>query len=203
MVAARGVVAVFERRLASDGGIDEFLSRLGTDLSPLRDLARNSIERGAWIDLGSGALLLGHASTRAVEAFEVCLFPPLSDQKSENISPSALRELLERLNGANLFELKIFGQIDELNRRVRQPLELEMGATWSVGYEGSQEDEILFATQNVSWAGQVGYFMRSCGAIVGRGNGMEVSASLLQTWPNVKAWAAAVLNPNWVQEPDN
>jgi hypothetical protein len=203
MQAARGAVAVFERRLATSSEIDEFLSRLSDDLSPLRDLARAAIELGAWIDRDSGALLLGHAPAKATEAFDICLFPPLSYQKSQGILPLALRLLLTRLNGANLFELRIFGEIDALNRGVRQPLELGMGAIWSVGYEGSQEDEVLFASQNVSWTGQVGYFIRPSGEIIGRGNGNEVPASFLQTWPDFKTWATAVLVPNRLAEPRN
>jgi hypothetical protein len=197
------VVAVFERRLATSSEIDEFLSRLSDDLSPLGDLARTAIEEGAWIDIDSGALLLGHAPAMATEAFDICLFPPLSDQKSHHISPSALRFLLTRLNGANLFELRIYGEINKINRSVRQPLGLGMGAIWSVGYEGSQEDEVLFASQNVSWTGQVGYFIRQSGEIVGRANGNEVPASFLQTWPDFKTWATAVLTPNPLTEPRN
>ncbi len=78
-----------------------------------------------------------------------------------------------------------------------------MGAIWSVGYEGSQEDEVLFASQNVSWTGQVGYFIRQSGEIVGRANGNEVPASFLQTWPDFKTWATAVLTPNPLTEPRN
>lgn len=194
---------MFERRLATSSEIEEFLSRLSDDLLPLGNLARTAIEDGAWIDADSGALLLGHAPARATEAFDICLFPPLSDQKSQGISPSALRLLPTRLNGANLFELRIFGVIDELNRAARQPLELDMGAIWSVEYGGSQEDEVLFAFQNVDWTGQVGYFIRPSGEIVGRGNGTEVPTSLLQTWPDFKAWAAAVLTTNALAQPRN
>jgi hypothetical protein len=201
MRAARGAVTLFERRLAASSEIDGFLNRLSDDLSPLRDLARGSIERGAWIDLESGALLLGHSPARAREAFEVCLFPPLSDPKLRNTLPAALRLLLTRLNGADLFGLRIFGQITALDRSICQPLDLEMGAIWSVGYQDAQADEVLFATQNVSWEGQVGYFIRPCGAIVGRGNGKEVPASFLQTWPDFNAWAIAVLTANWIEEP--
>ncbi|GEM_PF-3529993 len=184
--------------------VEARLSRLPSFLAAAVDAANAAAQGGAWEDAG-GALLAGHQPDRGSEAYDVVLYPGLSASAIEAYQalhevplPAALAELLGHLNGAELFQLNIYGaplsMIQDpplLTRSGRAPLDLGSGVYWRYEYEEADPEAVLFASCNVSYTGQVGYFMLPDGQVIGRGKGGAPARS--GPWADVSAWLTAVL----------
>lgn len=181
------------------------LSRLPSCLTAVVDAAKAIAQSGAWEDEG-GALLAGHQPDQGSEAYDLVLHPGLPPSAVEAYQdlheiplPQALAELLSHLNGAELFRLSIYGaplsMIEDpplLTRSSRAPLNLGSGAHWRYEYEEADPQAVLFASCNVSYTGQVGYFMFPDGQVIGRGKGGAPARS--GPWADVSAWLTAVLS---------
>ncbi len=158
------------------------------------------VDKGVWQDKGSDALLIKHRPDVAKFAFEATLFPPMRAGDIERLLehaeirvPPSLMSLYRRFNGGFFGGVSIYGLLSELSRTHRNPLDLAMSGIWRSGYAPCDEALVLFASQNVSWKGQVGYFVATDGSVIGRGNEEHGAPAEAGRWPSLDYWFADTL----------
>lgn len=84
--------------------------------------------------------------------------------------------------------MSIYGTVDQFSRTMRNPLDLAMAEFWRSGYAPCGSDYSLFASENVSETGQIGYFISGVGKIIGRRN-LEASAPAeAGRWETITEW---------------
>ncbi|WP_162925177.1 SMI1/KNR4 family protein [Aurantiacibacter odishensis] len=158
---------------------------------------------GAWTEPGSDAVLLSYWPNVGPAAFGVVLFEPLTFAEIQAFEtefgqelPPSLRHFYTHANGLRFGELSVYGILSEFTRRRRQPLELQMGPLWRSSYAACDSDAILFASENVSFEGQVGYFITKAGEIIGRGNGEAEAPGECGQWDSLAAWLSDRMAPD-------
>lgn len=176
------------------------------DMKPIADAVSAVAFSGAWEDDG-GVFLAGHRSDIGTHVYDVVLFPPLLAVELEAYRrinritfPESLSDILRSVNGCTLFKLNIFGvprsmmeNPARLDRSRRAPLDLATGRSWRSSYAKADPDDILFASRNVGWEGQIGYFMSATGRISGRGNGCREVLDETGPWERVGDWLTSEL----------
>lgn len=194
----------WSRKQLTSEEVEARLSRLPAHLAAVAEAVRAVAAKGAWLDEG-GALLAGHQPERGLEAFEAVLHPGLPPKAIEAYQaarqiplPPVLTDLLGHLNGAELFQLSLYGaplsmiqDPPRLTRSGRAPLDLGSAAYWRNDYADADPQAVHFASRNVSYTGQVGYFLLPDGRVIGRGRGEAPVHS--GPWPDLAAWLAAAM----------
>src|SRR5690348_5028615 len=96
--------------------IDVFLSRLESELAPIRTVALRYLGPDGIVSDEEGSLRLSYRPRIGSEAYAVTLFAGLSDPQLTQFErtfqapiPNTYRSILRRLNGAYLFRLSLFG----------------------------------------------------------------------------------------------
>jgi len=186
--------------------IEDRVARLPETLRPVRDAVLAVASSGAWIEGGTGGpVLAGSRPDVGSEVYDIVIFPPLSAEHLETYQrlhdftlPEAVLRFLRHVNGAVLFEIKLYGvppsmAVDppQLDRSRRAPLDIASGRYWRHAYAGADPADVLIGSRNVGGAGQIGYFTDPQGRISGRGNGSTEAPMACGPWANLTEWLAA------------
>jgi hypothetical protein len=169
---------------------EEILHNLTGDLEPVRKLVSRYEGARASSDLGSDVLLLSHRPNIGELAYAIEIFAGVSDALIATYEtlhdftvPDLYRGLLMKINGANLFDLSLYGiplsmakDPPLLDRSGRSPLDLATAQKfWIVGYKVTP-GALYFGGAPYSYTENVGYFLfpqkviqsvRKNGAVVG------------------------------------
>ncbi|MEO1324905.1 MAG: hypothetical protein AAFV59_18085 [Pseudomonadota bacterium] len=193
--------------------LDSWLAKLPSEYEPISDLTRQFALSGVDEDEG-GVILAGHEPTRGPQAYAVALFPGLTShaiQRYEALNeltiPATVKAFLGHVNGAFLCELSLYGippsMIDNppmLSRSTRNPYDIATANHyWRAGFERVEPTEFYIGGRNVSWSGQIGYFIRDDGSIVSypkRGTDFPIT-----TWPSFEVWLNDELNRMMTHRP--
>lgn len=156
--------------------LDSFVQRLGPELAALeRLLFRMS---GEPVTSGS-ALLLSHRPAIGPKAYAVSLYAPLTKEELDTyaeaeglVIPSHYKALLRSINGAQIFELSLFGlhasargQPRLLDRSSHKPLDLvAANRHWRAKYNAAS-DLFYFGSGTLSENENVGYFIDGIGGV--------------------------------------
>ena len=182
---------MFGREETSNAHLEDRIDSWPNLFEPLANRLRAGSKAGIWVDTDSGALLLERDPETGPEAFKVVLFPSASTQALDALEseiPDPLRRLLRCFNGGSFWGIEILGVIESLTRAARQPLNLTMASIWAANYAGTDQHDLLLATENVGRRGQHGYFLSEDGAVVGQGNGGDEAIGIVGEWPSVAHW---------------
>ena len=169
----------------------------------LYNFAMESCER----DEKSGALIFSGLQTELSGSFPSVIFPSIDDRALAEVCrnspvnfPATLLNLYRVMNGGFFGTLSLYGVVQHFGRESRAPLDVAMGDIWRVNYADAPDDLILFASENVSWEGQVGYFMEQSGSVVGRGNLKDKAPADFGSWADLNSWLADRLGAGKIQE---
>jgi hypothetical protein len=189
-----------DRTRLSRVDLDKFLGELPSDYSPIKQLVQSFDCSDIYKDEG-GNMLMGHEPEIAPLAFAVTVFPGVQNEAIEQyehsnqiVFPEPLKEFLNHINGAYLCELNIYGiplsmlqYPPKLSRSIRNPLNVATATKiWRVEFNGPQVDEFHFASRNISWTVQIGYFWRPDGSVVSYPLGKAEYQS--RAWPTFTTW---------------
>ena len=169
---------------------EEILDNLTGDLEPIRELVSRYDRARASSDPGSDVLLLSHRPKIGELAYAIEIFPGVSNDSIaayEKIHKFTVtdfyRDLLMKINGANLFDLSLYGIPPSmakdpplLDRSGRSPLDLATAQEfWISGFKVAP-GAFCFGGAPYSYTENVGYFLlpqtfiqsvRKNGAVVG------------------------------------
>lgn len=167
--------------------VEGFLAGLPQALAPIETYFRSKAESGVWADKQSGALMAGHRPDKGAAAFDAIVFPP-APAMSRVAEPPPLSGLYKALNGGFFGRLSIFGRVGKFSRTMRNPLDSAMAEVWKANYAPCSSDCSLFASENVSETGQVGYFVSGAGEITGRGKLKSSAPAEAGRWETIAEW---------------
>jgi hypothetical protein len=155
----------------------------------------------AFIEQPGDVVLVRHRPDRGPEAFAIELYPGISRQTIERYEtlhkieiPTPIRKLLTRVNGCALLELSVFGippsMVAEpplMSRDQRNPYDLGTAARiWRHGYPSAIADAFHFASRDVSWDAQIGYFLKPDGSVVSCNRRIELGEA--RRWDSFGDW---------------
>ena len=169
--------------------IDKFIASLPFELAPLRDVAVR-LSSGA-NEVKSDTIGLSYRPHVAPQFYALRLFSPLPQPNLAqyqlingiNISPHYL-PILEKLNGANVFQLSLFGVPPSmannpplLDRSTENPYDISIAnKNWKFEFD-IPKDWFYFGGGPFSFDENVGYFFDSVGTIYSvRNNGVRLSS---------------------------
>ena len=193
----------FEVRPISVEKVQDDLARLRPEFGVLADYMIERAGGEPREDVDTGSLLAAPNLEIGSSAFEAVLFPPLENRQIDHfqkhwnrILPMPLRYFFRHANGGFFGDLSIYGIPVALDRDKRSPLDIGMGEVWRFSYASCDEEMVLFASRNVSDAGQIGYFLSQDGSVVGRGNGEPEAPAQAGQWESFGIWLAHQLSLN-------
>jgi hypothetical protein len=187
-----------------------FLESLEGSLLPVRQTAERIFDEDSCVDPPSGALLISRRTSIAPEAFAFVLFPGIDAKlvahyetvhgvrgTHEFSIPNAFRQVLKHLNGADLFQVSLFGvprtmagNPPLLSRSMRQPLDLATAnQSWSAKYK-PRSDQFHIGSGPYSSHESLGYFLSPDGAVEARRVGGECFA----TWQSIASFLSNELS---------
>jgi hypothetical protein len=195
------------------------LQQLTGDLAPICQAAERLLDPSAHIDAASANLLISHRPKTGPESYALVLYAGITDQMisaylkarstglrgSLAIPPAWLR-VLSILNGAELFEIHLYGLPPSLcgirplhSRSARQPLDLgAANAQWSRNYRPSRS-QFNFGSGPFSYEENLAYFLNNDNTVEAR----RVGGSLFGSWPSLEKFfeeeisRAESLYPAW------
>ena len=180
--------------------LNEVYTTFEDGFEPILSLLQ-TFDKSDFTEEDGGIVLVGHEPERGLMAYAVTLFPGLSIEDIERYEeatgidfPKTLKKFLQRLNGAFLSDLSIYGIPTSmlnnpplLSRSVRNPYDVATATKlWRLAYEDADHDEFHFSGRNISWSGQIGYFLRKDGSVVSYPKNKTVYKS--QVWPSLDEW---------------
>ena len=162
----------------------------------MRSLAERLASADDAIESASGAVLISRRPKIAPEAYACVLYPGVGSElihRYEEIQtveiPRVYRELLERLNGASLFQIDLFGiplsmaqDPPLLNRSIRQPLDISSANLYWRGPYKAAPAEFHFGSGPSSYEENVGYFFDTKGGVKSLKRGGE----RVGVWPSIQ-----------------
>jgi hypothetical protein len=158
---------------------DEILGKLIGPESSVREVALRLLGTDAHVSPVSGALCISRRPRIGSEAYALRVYPGLSDaliSSYEQIHdchiPGLYRSLLQRMNGASLFEISLFGVPPMMARRPPQidrttawPLDIATAQeNWRLDYDTSPNDFFIGYGPH-STDEHVGYFLWPNGGV--------------------------------------
>ncbi len=177
------------------------LQNLAGDLLPIRQLAERLLDSAARLDPSSDTVLIAPKPKIGPEAYAVVLYPGISEStvlaylktrstglRGDLILPPAWLQVLHVLNGAELYQLHLYGLPPSLcaptpllNRSTRQPLDLgAANATWSRQYRPSPS-QFHFGASPYSYDENLAYFLNPDATVEAR----RVGGALFAAWPSI------------------
>ena len=183
------------------------LQSLPGELLPVRLLAERLLDPAAQLDAASDTVLIGPRPKLGPEAYAVVLYAGISEStvlaylktrstglRGDLILPPAWLQVLHVLNGAELYQLHLYGLPPSLcaptpllNRSTRQPLDLgAANATWSRQYRPTPS-QFHFGASPYSYEENLGYFLNPDGTVEAR----RVGGSLFADWPSIAPFLEA------------
>lgn len=187
--------------------LQDQLSGLTLDLEPIKSCVMARLPTGAFIEKPGDVVLIGHEPDRGTEAYAIELFPGIGPNVIDRYErlhrvevPTAIRSMLQQLNGCKLLELSIFGiplsmaqEPPLLTRDQRCPFDLGTAIRiWRHGYPLNAPDAVHFASRNVGWDSQVGYFLNANGSVASYAK--NAKAGELSRWDTFAQWLQLELN---------
>jgi hypothetical protein len=187
-----------------------FLGGLEGTLLPVRQTAERILDDDSCVDPPSGSLLISRRTSIAPEAYAFVLFPGIDAEliaRYETVHgkkgtyefsvPSEYKQILKRLNGANLFKIDLFGiprtmanDPPLLDRSRRQPLGLATAnQSWSAKYK-SRADQFHIGSGPYSPSENLGYFLSPDRTVEARRVGGECFA----TWQSIASFLSSELS---------
>jgi hypothetical protein len=182
-----------------DEGVQWLLDGLNDELRPVRNQARRFLSDGSCIDPSSQAALISPRPKIGSEAYAIVLFQGIdSDQvsryeqthqkvgKSDFVISGHYKRALESLNGAELFQISLFGAPGTmtnsppmLSRSTRQPLDLATAnLNWATSFK-PRAGQFHFGCGPYSFDKNLGYFLNPGGSVEARRKGGEIFQSWL------------------------
>jgi hypothetical protein len=167
---------------------------ISAEFAPIHNLAERYKDERSCIDPASSAVLISPRPRIGVAAYAIVLYPGIdSDQiaryeqihhkvgKFDFVIPDTYRTMLKSLNGANLFEMALFGVPGSmtndpplLNRSIRQPFDLAgANQNWAAAFK-PQRGQFHFGAGPYSCEENLGYFLSDDGSVDARRKGGEV-----------------------------
>jgi len=164
------------------------------ELEPIRQAAERLVDQTAKLEIPEGTILISHRPAIGTEAYAIVLHPGVPEERIagyEEIQsgrhpasfgiPWAYRALLQVLNGADLFQMSLYGLpgsmsrgLPLLNRLVRQPLDLATANfNWKRQYKPC-ESQFHFGSGPYSNTENVGYFLNPDQSVEIRRAGGEI-----------------------------
>lgn len=169
--------------------------------SPSRLLAERLLDSSAKLDRTSDTIFIAPRPKIGPEAYAVILYPGIPDTmilaylkarstglRGDMIIPSAYLQILHVLNGAELYQLHLYGLPPSLcaptpllNRSARQPLDLgAANATWSRQYRPTPS-QFHFGASPYSYDENLAYFLNPDATVEAR----RVGGALFAAWPSI------------------
>lgn len=187
--------------------IEARLQNLPGELLPIRLLAERLLDPTALLDTSTGNIFLAHKPRLGPESFAFVLYAGITEEMiaaylkarsaglrgSLTIPPAFLR-ILPVLNGAELFQLQIYGLPPSLcaatplrNRPTRQPLDLgAANQTWGRQYRLSSS-QFHFGSGPYSYEENLAYFLNPDDSVEAR----RIGGSLFASWPSIAQFLEA------------
>ena len=202
-----------------DEEVQRLLDGLSEELRPIRNQAERFLFDGGCIDRATQAALISPRPKIGSGAYAIVLFPGVdSDQisryeqthqnvgKSNFAIPGRYKCVLESLNGAELFQISLFGvpgaMIDSpplLSRSIRQPLDLATAnRNWAADFE-PRVGQFHFGGGPYSFDENLGYFLNPDESVEARRKGGEI----FQSWPSIKKFLEGELARAEAQFPEH
>jgi len=175
------------------------LEELCGELLPVRQLAQRLLDPAARLDPSSGTVFISQRAKLGPEAFAVVLFAGISDAmilayfnartsglRGQLTIPPAYLRILRVLNGAELYQLQLYGLPPGLcgddpviDRSIRQPLDLgAANFVWSRQYRSSKA-QFHFGGSPWSYEENLAYFLNPDDTIEAR----RVGGASVGSWP--------------------
>ena len=191
--------------------INTRLQALTGELEPIRQAAERLVDQTAKVEIPVETILISHRPAIGTEAYVIVLYPGVSEEHIADyeqiqsgrlpasfVIPRAYRALLQALNGADLYQMSLYGlpvsmsgNPPLLNRSVRQPLDLATANfNWKSQYRPS-ESQFHFGSGPYSDAENIGYFLNPDRSIESRRAGGEVFG----TWASMGIFAGSGNRP--------
>lgn len=176
-------------------------SSRSSDLEPIKSCVMAQLPTDAFIEEPGAVVLFGHRPDRGTGAFAIELFPGISTSTIERYEtlhqielPTAIREMLRQVNGCNLLQLSIFGippamaqEPPLLSPDRRNPYDLGTAVRiWRHGYPSAVAEAFHFASRDVGWDSQVGYFLRPDGSVTSCSKSIEIGE--VGRWESFAEW---------------
>lgn len=176
------------------------LEEFSGDLLPIRQVAERLLDGTAQFDAESGTIFISQRPKLGPEAFALVLFAGIPEEmittylnarslglRSNLAIPPTYLRMLSVLNGAELYQLQLYGLPPSLcdpdafpNRPARQPLDLgAANITWSRVYRPSPL-QFHFGTAPWSYEENLAYFLNPDDTVEAH----RVGGALCGSWPS-------------------
>jgi hypothetical protein len=186
--------------------IDARLQALAGELAPIRQTAERLVDQTAKVEASVETILISHRPAIGTEAYAIALYPGVPEEliadyeqiQSEHLPakftiPGAYRTLLQVLNGAEVYQMSLYGlpismsrNPPLLNRSLRQPLDLATANIyWKTPYRPS-ESQFNFGSGPYSEDENLAYFLNPDRSIEARRTGGVVFG----TWVSLEEFLA-------------
>ncbi|HEX4311767.1 MAG TPA: hypothetical protein VHZ25_17175 [Acidobacteriaceae bacterium] len=190
--------------------IQERLESLSGDLLPIRQLAERLLDPAAQLDPDSGNISISQRPMLGPEAYAVVLYAGITEHRilyylnsrpgglrGQFIIPSTYLRILDVLNGAELYQLRLYGLPPSMcaatpprHRSTRQPLDLgAANFNWSRQYRSSPS-QFHFGSGPYSYEENLAYFLNADDTVEAR----RVGGSLFGTWPSFAPFLEAEIS---------
>jgi hypothetical protein len=187
-----------------------FLESLEGTLLSVRQIAERILDEDSCVDPLSGSLLISRRTSIAPEAYGLVLFPGIDAEliaRYETVHgkkgtyefsvPSEYKQILKHLNGADLFQISLFGiprtmanDPPLLDRSRRQPLDLATAnRSWNAKYK-PRADQFHIGSGPYSPSENLGYFLNLDRTVEARRVGGECFA----TWQSIASFLSSELS---------